>query len=35
MAIVRSNDPGTTVDLQLRRGAGSYMLKVKVAAITG
>jgi S1-C subfamily serine protease len=35
MAIVRSNDPGTTVDLQLRRGSGSFMVKAKLGAVTG
>jgi S1-C subfamily serine protease len=35
MAIVRSNNPGSAVDLQLRRGTRSFRVKVKLAAVTG
>jgi S1-C subfamily serine protease len=35
MALVRSNDPGTAVDLQLRRGSHSFRVKVRLAAVAG
>jgi S1-C subfamily serine protease len=35
MALVRSNDPGSTVDLRLQRGKGSFTVNVKLAAVAG
>jgi S1-C subfamily serine protease len=35
MAIVRSNDPGSIVDLQMRRGPVSFSVKVTAAAVAG